>query len=358
MKRILAMLLLSAILLFAGCASSTTPEGSAEADQPSAFGNEKYVEIYNAVTEKISTARDVGTASRLLAPEYGMSAQQLAQLYSDISILVREGQELPDVLPLRYPATTYSSLLSEAKSPSEAMMTQYASENGLHGSPVLLVGTVAEHGVLEIEEGKTIDFFILETADGKTVVNNMQKYLIDYASGNSELEEEFGEIGADYEMPAVGEYVKVYAIYDGFSEKYDCPTFYYGISDYMYNLAKENDPYTSPDPVESAPADEESNNVSLTLGQINALEKALAYLKSSPFSYNRLVEQLEYSKFTHEEAVYAADHCGADWNEQAAKKAAAYLNMTAFSRQGLIDQLEYEGFTHDQAVYGVEANGY
>ena len=68
--------------------------------------------------------------------------------------------------------------------------------------------------------------------------------------------------------------------------------------------------------------------------------------------------QLEYEKYSHEEAVYAADHCGADWNEQAAKKAEAYLDIMSFSRQGLIDQLEYEGFTHDQAVYGAEQNGY
>ena len=62
------------------------------------------------------------------------------------------------------------------------------------------------------------------------------------------------------------------------------------------------------------------------------------------------------------EAAYhagtAADHCGADWNEQAAKSAKNYLDFTAFSRDELIAQLEYEGFTHEQAVYGAEANGY
>jgi protein of unknown function DUF1535 len=76
------------------------------------------------------------------------------------------------------------------------------------------------------------------------------------------------------------------------------------------------------------------------------------------FSYTGLVDQLTYEGFTSEQAVYGADHCGADWNEQAALKAASYLDMSAFSREGLIDQLEYEGFTHDQAVYGVTQNGY
>lgn len=95
-----------------------------------------------------------------------------------------------------------------------------------------------------------------------------------------------------------------------------------------------------------------------TVGQANALEKAKSYLSISAFSYKGLIEQLEYVKFSHEEAVYAADHCGADWMEQAVKKAASYLQVSSFSRDGLIEQLEYVGFTHDQAVYGAEQNGF
>lgn len=89
-----------------------------------------------------------------------------------------------------------------------------------------------------------------------------------------------------------------------------------------------------------------------------ALKSAQSYLNFTAFSYSGLIEQLEYEKFTTEEATYAADHCGADWNEQAAKSAKNYLDFSSFSREGLIDQLEYEGFTYEQAVYGVEQNGY
>lgn len=96
---------------------------------------------------------------------------------------------------------------------------------------------------------------------------------------------------------------------------------------------------------------------SITVSQSNALKSAKSYLEYSAFSYNGLVEQLEYEKYSHEDAVYAADHCGADWNEQAAKSAESYLAYSSFSRDGLIEQLEYEGFTHEQAVYGVEQNG-
>lgn len=95
-----------------------------------------------------------------------------------------------------------------------------------------------------------------------------------------------------------------------------------------------------------------------TTGEKNALEKAKSYLRSSAFSYEGLISQLEFNKFTHEEAVYGADNCGADWFEQAARKAESYLKSSAFSREGLISQLEYNKFTHEQAVYGVEQNGY
>lgn len=95
-----------------------------------------------------------------------------------------------------------------------------------------------------------------------------------------------------------------------------------------------------------------------TTGQRNALQQAKSYLKYSAFSYNGLIKQLKYEKFTSSQAQYGADNCGANWNEQAAKCAEQYLKYSAFSRERLISQLEYEGFTHEQAVYGASQNGY
>ena len=101
-----------------------------------------------------------------------------------------------------------------------------------------------------------------------------------------------------------------------------------------------------------------NSNTEMTLGQKNALNKALSYLNYSAFSYSGLIEQLEYEGFSTEEATYAVDNCGADWNEQAAKKAESYMKYSSFSRSSLIDQLEYEGFTNAQATYGATAVGY
>lgn len=96
---------------------------------------------------------------------------------------------------------------------------------------------------------------------------------------------------------------------------------------------------------------------SVTVSQLNAVSRAKEYLSIMSFSHDGLVEQLEYEKFSHEDAVYGADNCGADWYEQAERKAQEYLDVMSFSRDGLIDQLEYEGFTHEQAVHGVDAAG-
>lgn len=103
------------------------------------------------------------------------------------------------------------------------------------------------------------------------------------------------------------------------------------------------------------PPEPESN---VTMGQKNALSKARDYLNFSAFSYSGLIHQLEFEGFSNEEATYAVDNCGADWNEQAALKAQEYLDFSSFSRSGLIEQLEFEGFTAEQAEYGVQAVGY
>ena len=104
---------------------------------------------------------------------------------------------------------------------------------------------------------------------------------------------------------------------------------------------------------ESKVADDKQDN-NLSADKTNALRSAKGYLAVMPFSYQGLVEQLEYEQYSHNDAVYAADNCGADWNEQAAKTAKSYLDVMSFSKDELIEQLEFDGFTHDQAVYGVE----
>ncbi len=97
--------------------------------------------------------------------------------------------------------------------------------------------------------------------------------------------------------------------------------------------------------------------VGATTSQRNAVRKAQSYLNYSGFSRDGLVAQLEYEKFSHEDAVYGADNSGGDWNKEAAEKAKSYMDMEGFSRDGLIQQLLYERFTQAQAEYGANSVG-
>ncbi len=95
----------------------------------------------------------------------------------------------------------------------------------------------------------------------------------------------------------------------------------------------------------------------ISLGMQNALEEAINYLEYSSFSYNGLIDQLEFEQYSHEEAVYAVDNCGADWYEQALLTAENYIEYSGFSYEGLVEQLEFEEFTPEQAIYGADNCG-
>lgn len=95
----------------------------------------------------------------------------------------------------------------------------------------------------------------------------------------------------------------------------------------------------------------------LTIGEINALNLARAYLEAMPFSLNGLIEQLEYEGCSSEDAKYAADNCGADWKEQATLMGRKYLELYDFSKTDLYEQLKYEGFSGDEAGYALRELG-
>ncbi|WP_341935905.1 Ltp family lipoprotein [Microbacterium sp. LWO14-1.2] len=96
----------------------------------------------------------------------------------------------------------------------------------------------------------------------------------------------------------------------------------------------------------------------LTIGQENAIRSAKNYLGFTGFSRTGLIGQLEFEGFSTEDATFAVDNAGADWNAEAAEKAASYLEFSSFSRQGLYDQLAYEGFLPTEIEFGLAAVGY
>lgn len=107
----------------------------------------------------------------------------------------------------------------------------------------------------------------------------------------------------------------------------------------------------------TASGDGGNPSASASVSQQNALRSAKSYLDVMPFSYTGLIEQLEYEQYSTEDATYAADNCGANWNTQAEKSAESYIELMPFSRGELIDQLIYEGFTEEQAAHGADYVG-
>lgn len=64
--------------------------------------------------------------------------------------------------------------------------------------------------------------------------------------------------------------------------------------------------------------------------------------------------------FTEKEAKYAADSCGANWNEEAIKAAKKYFKDAVFfkSKESIIVKLvTLEWFTQEEATYGVNNCG-
>ena len=91
--------------------------------------------------------------------------------------------------------------------------------------------------------------------------------------------------------------------------------------------------------------------------QADAFMAAKLLMSEMPYSHAGMVAALEGQGHGHDDAVYAADKLGVDWNAKAAEMAAQYLETMEFTREDLVDQLQYEGFTREQADFGANAVG-
>lgn len=265
-------------------------------------------------------------------------------LLSSYDAAFADDNVVPDGLPAVYPITIDRDVASNAvPAPKECFLSK-DDDNAVEGLVCYLVGKVIKTEDLETGAAP-MHAFTLQTEYGYVSIHDTYTFMTDIYTGSMLFS--VIEPDSDYSFPNEGEFVKVICIYAGYSESEKKPFFIYGLPrEVMANYHPEEST------LEPTPIVER-----LTSGQSNALRKAKQYLEVMPFSYSGLIEQLEYEAFDHDAAVYATDHCGADWNEQAVKKAEKYLSIMGFSRDGLISQLQHDGFTYDQAAYGADQNG-
>lgn len=107
----------------------------------------------------------------------------------------------------------------------------------------------------------------------------------------------------------------------------------------------------------TANAASKSKSSSPTKSQQQAVNMAKSYLKKGPYSRYKLAATLKMNGVKEEDAIYAARHCGANWNEQAARMAKEYMKYDKYTKQEMIEALEFQGFSKSQAEYGAKAAG-
>lgn len=295
---------------------------------------------------------------------YKLTSDQYKDLLG--SVTSDDQSSTSDNQPSVYPLEMTSTLLDSAIEAPATIFSTRAAENGLSGTAYYITGTVTEsYADGSSPTGKI--YFTVSSDNGKIAFINM----MDYADTSNYSEEEIESAkniyssGYNNDFPSVGQYVTVYGLYLGYSEVLKMPVLYYGLNEETQKILLQKDSQNTDSENSSNKGTDSSNNsietkeeTSTTTGQDNALKSAKEYLKASAFSYSGLVEQLKYEGFSTDEATYAVNNCGADWNEQAAQAAQDYLDIMSFSRSELIDQLVYDGFSKDQAGYGVSAAGY
>lgn len=90
-----------------------------------------------------------------------------------------------------------------------------------------------------------------------------------------------------------------------------------------------------------------------------ALDRAIEYLEIIPMSKDGIIDQLIYDGCEKDDAAFAANHCGADWNEQADRFVKEFYLEYGYNREELIDKLITNAkFTQKQAEYAADQNGW
>ena len=116
--------------------------------------------------------------------------------------------------------------------PDEIFKTT-AEENGLDGTLYKVYGTVTD---ITADADGNLNIIHLHTLDGDVVISNLALSIAGDPSFNELGEIDWDKLSSMCPMPSVGEFCRIFAEYQGFSEKYNAPFFIYGGMDYMTSI--------------------------------------------------------------------------------------------------------------------------
>lgn len=94
----------------------------------------------------------------------------------------------------------------------------------------------------------------------------------------------------------------------------------------------------------------EKPNNKYTQSQAAAIAKAKEINKEAAYSRQSLIYELEKYNISSEDAEFAVDHAGIDYNTNAERRAKSLLEYNYYSKHGLISQLKYLNFKESEAI--------
>lgn len=87
------------------------------------------------------------------------------------------------------------------------------------------------------------------------------------------------------------------------------------------------------------------------------MRSAENYLRSQGISRLGLIDQLQFEQFSEEDARYATEQSGADWNAEAVEAAQDFLSRNPYDAKTLTVLTESMGFTEDEVTHAVDEAG-
>lgn len=147
--------------------------------------------------------------------------------------------------PTIYPISFTSSLEDQITIMPKTCYNTPASENGLSGNVYSVTGTV--DSVLSDTESQTgTETFSVKSDNGTAWFGVLgPEYFAEVSGGDIKTFAELMDSTMDYTLPKEGDYVTVYGIYSGYSDVLDAPFLYFGIDEFVYNIANESDEKSS-----------------------------------------------------------------------------------------------------------------
>lgn len=143
--------------------------------------------------------------------------------------------------PLVYPVTIESSLYDYATSAPNVLYKTPASENKLSGNAYFVTGKVTQivNSKDSLSGGR---YFVVENEHGNIYFLDLIDMICNIDITNEEKEVSFAMYGSDYDntFPQVNEIVTVYGLYNGYSNVFEAPVFYFGLNENTQKLLFEN----------------------------------------------------------------------------------------------------------------------